>query len=61
MKDNLVTCKRCGSDACYEQHLEGEITTWLCMGCGFTTSTEMKENTPVTINTLETSPELYKD
>ena len=59
--DNLVTCKRCGGDACYEQHLDKDMTTWLCMGCGFTTSTLMVKGGKVVKDLIETSPELYKD
>ena len=59
--EQLTTCKRCGSDACYEQHVNEETTTWLCMGCGFTTSTLMTEGSAPINNILETSPELYKD
>lgn len=61
MKDNLVECKRCGGNACYEQHIDENTTTWLCMGCGFTTSTMMDKDGSTTKSTLETSPELYKD
>lgn len=61
MNDQLVECKRCGGNACYEQHVSDELSTWLCMGCGFTTSTMMDKDGPTTSNTLETSPELYKD
>lgn len=61
MKDSLVECKRCGGNACYEQHIDESTITWLCMGCGFTTSTVMTKDGPATANTLETSPELYKD
>ena len=61
--DKLTECNRCKGNACYEQHvqLEDPVTTWLCMGCGFTTSTMMDKDGPTTANTLETSPELYKD
>jgi hypothetical protein len=59
--DKLVTCKRCGGDACYEQQIDEKITTWLCMGCGFTTSTLMEGKSKVVRDALETSPELYKD
>jgi hypothetical protein len=31
------------------------------MGCGFTTSTELKGESSLVKSTLETSPELYKD
>jgi len=61
MNDQLVECKRCGGNACYEQHIDETTVTWLCMGCGFTTSTLMDKEGPTTANTLETSPELYKD
>lgn len=61
MKDQLVECKRCGGNACYEQHINENTTTWLCMGCGFTTSTMMLEGSKLVNELLETSPELYKD
>ena len=41
--EKLVECKRCSGNACYEQPLNESITTWICMGCGFTTSTELIE------------------
>lgn len=59
--DNLVICKKCGGNACYEQHIDENTKTWLCMGCGFSTSTVMTEGSAAVKNTLETSPELYKD
>lgn len=59
--DKLTECKRCKGNACYEQNIDENTTTWLCMGCGFTTSTMMDKDGPTTRNTLETSPELYKD
>lgn len=59
--EQLVTCKRCGSNACLEQQISEEVTTHLCMGCGFTTSTLMKEGSEVVRTALQTSPELYKD
>lgn len=61
MQDQLVTCKRCESNACYEQHIDENTTTWMCMGCGFTTSTLMQEGSPIVRQAMETSPELYKD
>ena len=61
MNDKLTDCKRCGGNACYEQHINDNATTWLCMGCGFTTSTVMTKDSPAHKNLLDTSPELYKD
>ena len=59
--DALTICKRCGSNACYEQKVNEEVNTYLCMGCGFTTSTLMTENSAVVKQALESSPELYRD
>lgn len=62
-KDQLVEGPF-GSNACYEQvfnHEGNEITTWLCFGSGFTSSTLMTEGSVTVRNAIETSPELYKD
>lgn len=59
--DKLTQCRRCGSDACYEQKVDENTSTWFCYGCGFTTSTLMKKNSSIVKQTLEVSPELYKD
>ena len=62
-KDQLVEGPF-GSNACYEQTFTQDdeiITTWLCFGSGFTTSTLMTPGSPVVENALATSPELYKD
>ena len=59
--EKLVECKRCGGNACYEQPVSENITTWLCMGCGFTTSTEMVKDGKLIKEAIETAPALYTD
>ena len=59
--DNLIECKRCQGNACYEQKVDENVTTWLCMGCGFTSSTLMNENSDTTRSAVDTMPELHKD
>lgn len=62
-KDTLVEGPF-GSNACYEQSFEQdgkEVKTWMCFGSGFSTSTFMNKDSDLVKNTLETSPELYKD
>lgn len=52
-----------GSNACYEQVIEQdgkEVTTWMCFGSGFTSSTLMTEGSPALEAALSTAPELYK-
>ena len=63
-KDNLVDCKCCGSNACYESEFttqEGQLKTWLCMTCGFTTNTTMTEDSEEFKQTLELTADMIKD
>jgi hypothetical protein len=62
--DKLVTCKCCGSDACYESTFtteEGPINTWLCMTCGFTSNSTMEVEGDALKQTLELTADLIKD
>jgi len=57
MKESLIICPRCGSNACHEASNE-KFTMWSCFGCGFTSNSTMIEaNIPETETVL---PELYK-
>ena len=59
--DNLITCQRCGSDACYVEETTMDIRTQFCYGCGFQTNSLMKEGEEFYNEQIETLPELYKD
>jgi hypothetical protein len=59
--DKLIECSRCGGNACYEQQLNEEVTTWMCLGCGFTSSTVLLEDSKLYHDLIETSPSLYVD
>jgi hypothetical protein len=59
--ENLTVCKRCEGNACLQQDYENNVTGWICFGCGFTTSTEMKDKSELMESLFETLPELYKD
>ena len=61
MEEKLIDCPHCGGNACYEQVVTEEVKTNFCFGCGFTSSTVMVEGSKPVADTLETSPELYKD
>jgi hypothetical protein len=57
MKESLIICPRCGSNACHEASNE-KFTMWSCFGCGFTSNSTMTdEHAP---QAEETLPELYK-
>jgi hypothetical protein len=57
MKEALINCSRCNSNACSEVSNE-KLTIWTCFGCGFTSNTTMIEANIAT--TEEVLPELYK-
>jgi hypothetical protein len=58
MKESLITCLKCGGDACSEI-TNGIVTIWICMGCGFTSNNTI---TDANVTEMEaTLPELYKD
>jgi len=59
--DNLIICKRCGSDACLENIVSDDIRTYHCMGCGFISNTFMVENNEFYEQQIQTLPEIYKD
>ena len=60
-KDQLMDCPCGGSNACYEQQIEKDLTTWLCFGCGKSSSSVMKVGSPAVVQAIESAPELYKD
>ena len=59
--DNLTICPHCGGDACYENKITDEVTTWHCFGCGFCSNTLMKEGEEFFDEQTRMLPELYKD
>jgi hypothetical protein len=60
-KDQLKDCPCGGSNACYEQKIDKDLTTWLCFGCGKSSSSVMKEGSIPVLQAIESAPELYRD
>ncbi len=58
--DDLIECTRCGSDACYKQEINQEITLEMCLGCGFQHNSIMVSGSQFLQEQMETLPELYK-
>ena len=59
--DNLTTCDRCGSDACYVQEVNENVKLHFCYGCGFQANTAMTRNSEFLQQQIEILPELYKE
>jgi hypothetical protein len=59
--DNLTTCERCGSDACYVQEVNEQVKLYFCYGCGFQANTAMTRDSEFLQQQMGTLPELYKE
>lgn len=59
--DNLVECTRCGSDACYTQEVNKDVSIQLCYGCGFQSNTVMTSGSEFLNAQLEVLPDLYRE
>ena len=59
--DNLTTCDRCDSDACYIQEVNQDVKLHFCYGCGFQANTAMKRDSEFLQQQMEVLPELYKE
>jgi len=59
--DNLTTCDRCGSDACYVQEVNEQVKLHFCYGCGFQANSVMTRDSEFLQQQMETLPELYKE
>lgn len=59
--DNLTTCNRCGSDACYIQEVNENVKLHFCYGCGFQANTAMTRDSEFLQQQMEVLPELYKE
>ena len=59
--DDLITCDRCGSNACYKQEVNENITNYMCYGCGFISNSIMKDGEAFWEAQKIKLPELHKD
>ena len=59
--DDLTICDRCGGNACYVQEVNENIKNYFCWGCGFQTTSLMKQGEEFFKQQMETLPDLYKE
>lgn len=60
IQEGFVTCPRCRSQLCYSQQV-GSEETWMCLSCGFTSTTVMKQGTETEKQVSDRQPRLYKE
>ena len=58
--DNLISCSRCGSDACYTQEVNKDVSLEFCYGCGFQTNSLLTSGSDFFNAQMEILPDIYK-
>jgi len=60
-----VTCKHCGGQRCYKEHTEigdgSKATSYMCVDCGYTTTSLNTDGSPTIEQYEETTAKLIKD
>src|SRR5574344_311275 len=59
-QDGLVKCPHCGSGLCYAQRI-GNEETWMCLACGYTSTTLMKAGSETEKKVTAKQPKLYRE
>lgn len=59
--EELITCERCGGNACLKNEEEAGTNALFCFGCGFTTSTVFTNGNESFDNMIQSLPDLHKD
>ena len=61
IKDNLITCDRCGSDAAYKQEITEKDYIVQCFGCGFCANSLMTKDSEFLVEQLKVLPDYIKN
>lgn len=64
VEEKKIICPHCGSHNCFqEDHVVGEnrVESYLCMSCGYTTTSMNEKDSEFVTSFEETCPELFKD
>lgn len=64
VENNKIDCPKCASSNCFEEvHTvaTNSVKSYICMGCGFTSTSLNTEDSEYIKNFEETCPELFKD
>ena len=61
MKEGLIECPCCSSDACSKTPISPSLNVYLCWTCGFTTNDQMVDGSDFEKENYENTAELVKD
>jgi hypothetical protein len=69
MEPIKVTCPHCGDDHCFEENqtipgtgdTDQQVTSWMCVGCGYTSTTLNQADSDIITSYEETTAQLVVD
>jgi len=61
MESSKIICPHCGSHNCFHEEVEEGVTSYLCMGCGYTSNYLFKTDSEVLEGYEQPMPQLFKD
>lgn len=64
VQDKKINCPHCGSQNCFQEEYavaENKLSSYLCMGCGYTTTTMNTISSEFVAEFEKTCPDLFKD
>lgn len=64
IQDKKITCPHCGSQNCFQEEYsvsENTLSSYLCMGCGYTTTTMNTVDSEFVMEFEQSCPDLFKD
>lgn len=61
MESSKIICPHCGSHNCFHEEVDESTTSYLCMGCGYTSNDLFKTDSETLAGYEVSMPELYKD
>lgn len=61
MESSKIICPHCGSKNCFHEEVDETTTSYLCMGCGYTSNNLFQTDSEALASYETSMPELYKD
>lgn len=61
MTEGKIECPHCGSTNCFEEHLENNVSSYLCTGCGYTSNTLLVPGTEIHNKAQKSNPKILNE
>ena len=61
MTEGKIECPNCGSKNCFEEPLQNNVFSYLCVGCGYTSNTLLVPGTEIHNKAQKSNPKILND